>query len=91
VPAIGVSQPTGDGNTVFVVRGQWWPAGEPVTVTLVGVGASAIHPVVDNDGSFNYAINQDHEFVAGQLPAGTYTVLVTDAGGHRAEARFQVS
>jgi hypothetical protein len=90
-PAIGVSQPTGDADTVFVIRGQWWPAGKPVTITLVGVGTSAVHPIADHGGTFNYAINQDHEFVAGALPAGTYTVQVSDAAGASAEARFEVT
>jgi hypothetical protein len=91
IPAIGVSQPTGDADTVFVIRGQWWPVGQPVTVTLVGVGASPVHPVADRAGTFNYAINQDHEFIAGVLPAGTYTVRVSDAAGTIAQARFEVT
>jgi Protein kinase domain len=91
IPAIGVSQPTGDGDTVFVIRGQWWPAGQPVTVTLVGVGASPVHPTADHDGSFNYAVNQDHEFFAAVLPAGTYTIRVSDAAGASAQARFEVT
>src|SRR5215469_3890507 len=90
IPAIGVSQPTGDGDTVFVIRGQWWPVGEPVTVTLVGIGASPVHPIADRDGSFNYAINQEDEFFHGMLPAGTYTVRVYDAAGATAQARFEV-
>ena len=91
IPAIGVSQPTGDGNTVFVIRGQWWPAGQPLTITLVGVGASPVHPVADHDGSFNYAVNQGHDFFAGVLPAGTYTLRVSDAAGASAVARFAVT
>jgi hypothetical protein len=91
VPVIGVSQPAGDGDTVFVIRGQWWPVGKPVTVTLVGVGVSPRHPIVDRDGSFNYAINQDHEFFAGVLPAGIYTIRASDAAGASAQARFEVS
>ena len=51
IPAIGVSQPTGDGDTVFIIRGQWWPVGKPVIVTLVGVGVSSVHPIADHDGS----------------------------------------
>jgi len=91
IPAIGVSQPTGDGDTVFVIRGQWWPVGTRVTVTLVGVGTSPVHPIADHSGTFNYAINQDDEFFAGSLPAGTYTVRVSDAAGASAQARFQVT
>lgn len=91
IPAIGVSQPSGDGDTVFVIRGQWWPVGQPVTVTLVGVGASPVHPIADHGGTFNYAVNQDHEFFAGALPAGTYTLRVTDAAGASAAATFEVT
>jgi hypothetical protein len=61
-----------------------------VTITLVGVGTSAVHPVADRGGTFNYAINQDHEFVAGALPAGTYTIRVSDAAGASAQASFEV-
>jgi len=91
IPAIGVSQPTGDADTVFIIRGQWWPTGKPVTITLVGVGTSPVHPIADHDGSFNYAINQGHEFYSGLLPPGTYTLKVTDGAGMSAEARFEVT
>jgi len=94
VPVIGVSQPTGDGTTIFIVRGESWPPGQLLTITLVGglgLETSPIHPIVDRDGSFNYAINQDHEFFRGALPAGTYTVRVTDGAGVSARARFRVS
>jgi hypothetical protein len=90
-PAIGVSQPTGDAATIFIIRGQSWPEGGTLTITLVGVGTSRYHPVVDEDGTFNYALNQDHDFFAGSIPAGTYTVQATDAGGSSAQARFRVS
>jgi serine/threonine protein kinase len=90
VPSVAVSQPTGDRNTVFIVRGQDWPAGKPVTIELVGKGTSPVHPVADNTGAFNYAINQDHEFVHGRLPAGRYTVRVFDKAGATASARFLV-
>ena len=49
-----------------------------------------MHPIVDDAGTFNYAINQDHEFFRGGLPAGTYQVLVTAPGGARAKASFTV-
>jgi Protein kinase domain len=88
--AIGLNQPIGDRATIFVVHGANWPVGKPVTVTLVGIGVSPIHPVADQAGTFNYAINQDGEFVAGGLQPGTYTVVITAAGGARAVARFMV-
>ncbi len=89
-PQIGVSQIQGDSRTVFIVHGQGWPPGRPVTVTLAGVRASPEHPVVDDVGTFSYAINQDHEFFAGGLPLGTYEVVATGPGGARAVARFAV-
>jgi DNA-binding beta-propeller fold protein YncE len=86
-----VSQAIGDQATIFIIRGQWWPPAKPLTITLVGFGTSPVHPIVDDDGSFNYAINQDHEFFAGSIPAGTYTIRVTDRAGASALARFRVS
>jgi Protein kinase domain len=89
-PTVAISQPTGDSDTSFIVRGQGWPPGKPVTIALVGVGRSPVHPEADLTGAFNYAINQDHEFFRGGLPAGVYTVRVTDAKGASAQARFEV-
>lgn len=90
-PYVAVSQPTGDSNTIFVVHGQNWPPDKPLTVELVGVGTSAIHPVADNMGMFNYAINQDHEFFRNGLPVGYYTVRVTGTNGKSSVARFEVT
>jgi serine/threonine protein kinase len=90
IPNIAVSQPTGDPHTIFVVRGEFWPPLARLTITLVGVRTSRIHPVTDLMGNFNYAINQDHEFFRGYLPVGIYTVRVTGPHGRRALARFQV-
>ena len=91
VPFAGLSADTGAPGSDFVVIGLNWPAGSTVTITLLGVGPSPFHPGVDGSGMFNYVINQTHEFFAGALPAGTYTVLVTDARGGSATARFRVS
>ncbi len=88
--SIGLNQDLGDSNTVFVVHGQGWPVGERVNVALVGVRQSPIHPIVDDAGTFSYAINQDHEFFRGGLPPGVYTVRVTVASGASATARFEV-
>jgi hypothetical protein len=85
-----LNQDIGDSRTTFVVHGQGWPPGKPVTVTLLGVRSSPIRPVADLLGTFNYAINQDHEFLPGGLPNGVYTIRVTDAEGARATARFSV-
>jgi hypothetical protein len=88
-PQIALYQAFGDSNTVFVVHGESWKPGEKITVALSG-HVSPVHPVVDEAGTFNYAINQDHEFFRGGLPAGTYRVLVTAPGGARASASFTV-
>jgi len=93
VPFVGLNQPTGDSNTVFVVHGQNWPVGKLLTVTLVGAGSarsSPIHPIADSVGTFNYAINQDHEFFPGGLPVGIYTVRITGVKGASAAATFSV-
>jgi hypothetical protein len=74
-----------------MVHGQNWPVHGPVTIELVGVGSSPIHPLSDDRGTFNYVINQDHEFFAGGLPPGIYTVRVSDQAGASAEAKFQVN
>jgi hypothetical protein len=90
-PSIGLNQLTGDKDTGFMVHGENWPVHRPVTITLVGVGTSTIHPLSDDRGTFNYVINQDHEFFSGGLRPGIYTVRVTDQAGASAEARFQVN
>jgi hypothetical protein len=91
IPFAGLSADSGDGDTDFVVIGLNWPAGSKVTITLVGVGASPVHPQVDPAGMFNYVINQTREFFRGDLPPRTYTVRVTDGAGAVATARFSVS
>jgi hypothetical protein len=89
-PAIEMLQPFGDGNTVFVLHGAGWIPLTRVTVTLVGHGAARYRPVVDNMGTFNYAIDQGQTFFPGPIPPGTYRVVVTGTGGRRASATFQV-
>ncbi len=90
-PFVGLNQPIGDKDTGFIVHGQNWPVHGQVTIALVGVRTSPIHPIADDRGTFNYVINQDHEFFAAGLPPGTYTIRVTDAAGASAEARFTVN
>ena len=90
-PAVAMNQPTGDGDTTFVVIGAGFAPGAPLTVRLVGVGVSPDHPKADNAGFVNYAINQSHEFFPGPLPPGSYQVVVTAPGGIRRTATFTVN
>jgi hypothetical protein len=89
-PELQVNQSFGDGNTVFVLHGSGLRPGLPVTVTLAGRGTSPDRPFADRVGTFNYAINQAHEFFRGQLPAGHYLVVVSQSGVPRLDVRFQV-
>ena len=89
-PELKVNQPFGDGNTVFVLHGSGWQPGRAVTVTLAGWGASPDRPVADQQGTFNYAINQAHEFFRGPIPPGHYDVVVSQPGVARLHVPFEV-
>ena len=91
-PELTLGQPTGDGYTVFVVHGSGFVPLTQVRVALAGVGVSAYRPFTDRKGTFNYAIDQGHQFFPGQpqIPPGQYTVVVTGALGRRATASFAV-
>jgi hypothetical protein len=93
-PQISLLQPLGDPATVFLIHGTGWAPLTRVTVTLARRGGSPIRspirPVIDLQGTFNYAINQGHEFFAQGIPPGVYDVVVTGPGGRRARAQFQV-
>jgi hypothetical protein len=93
-PRVQVLQPIGDPATIFLIHGTGWAPLTRVTVTLTGRGRSpvrsAVRPVADLQGTFNYAINQGHEFFARGIPPGVYDVVVTGPGGRRARVRFQV-
>jgi hypothetical protein len=84
-------QPIGDPATVFLVHGTGWVPRSHVTVALAGHGTSPIHPVVDLKGTFNYALNQGHEFFPRQMRPGVYHIVVTAPGGRHARASFQVT
>ena len=88
-PAMGVSQPSGDSDTGFVLIGAGWRPGEHLTIRLVGHGISPFHPPADLAGNFNYVINEGHEFFRGGIPAGHYRVVVS-AGGFITRASFTV-
>ena len=90
-PQVCISQPYGDGDTVFVVHGTGFAPGGQVTVHLSGHGVSGDRPVPDQKGTFNYAVDQGHYFFSGPIPAGRYTVTVTAPGGQSASTAFIVS
>jgi serine/threonine protein kinase len=89
-PKLVVSQPSGDGHTVFVVHGSGFRPLTQVRIELVGAGFSPDRPVADQKGTFNYAIDQGHVFYRGLLPVGQYTVIALGAGGRHASVTFQV-
>ena len=91
VPEICVSQPLGDGDTVFVIHGTGFPRFKPVTVRLDGVGVAPDRPVADLQGTFSYAIDQGQVFFRGPMPPGTYHVVVTAATGQTAQVSFVVN
>ena len=83
---------TGNGSTVFVVHGTKWPPGQPLTLQLYGTGAPIRRLYSDLFGNFIFEINRHHEFFPGQLPTGTYHLVV--AGPYDrpvATATFSVS
>jgi serine/threonine protein kinase len=90
-PNLCVTQPYGDPDTVFVIHGEGFVPGTPITVRLVGVGVSRYHPVADQKGTFNYAIDQGHYFFSGQMPPAEYNVVATGADGRRAQVSFMVN
>jgi len=90
-PEIRMLQPMGDPDTIFLIHGTGWVPRSRVTVSLAGHGVSPVRPVVDQKGTFNYAVNQQHEFFPQRIPPGVYDVVVTGPGGRRAGARFLVN
>jgi serine/threonine protein kinase len=88
--ALCVSQAFGDGRTVYVIHGSGYAPDALVTVSLAGVGASPDQPVTDQQGIFNYAIDQGHHFFPGAIPPGTYTAVVTATGERSVRVSFSV-
>ncbi|MBO2451186.1 serine/threonine protein kinase [Actinomadura barringtoniae] len=89
-PRILLNQPLGDGNTVFVVHGRGWPPGAQITIRLDKRPPSPSKPTVDARGTWNYAINQSHEFIAGKLPPGVHEVTAS-SNGTVTHTRFTVN
>jgi Protein kinase domain len=75
-PELTMNQPGGDTNTTFTVHGAGWHPGTPLTLALNG-HASPYRPIPDVTGSFNYTLNQAHEFFPAGLPGGTLEITVT--------------
>ncbi len=97
-PELCVSQPYGDGDTVFIIHGTGFQRFTTVTVKLVGLGVSPDqpvtspdHPVTDLRGTFNYAVDQGHQFFSESIPPGSYEVVVTAPGEPNSTATFQVN
>lgn len=89
-PEICVSQPYGDGYTGYVIHGSGFQAFTQVTLTIVRVGTSPVKPMTDLRGTFNYVIDQGHQFFQGPIPVGVYQVMATESGGRSATATFRV-
>ena len=90
-PVICVSQPYGDGYTVYIIHGTGFVPHTSVTVALDGVGVSPDRPVTDMQGTFNYAIDQAHVFFHGPIPPGVYHVTATASSGRTATVSFTVN
>lgn len=90
-PTLCVTQPFGDSHTVYVIHGNGFVPGTPIAVSLAGVGVSKYHPVADQKGTFNYAIDQGHFFFSGPIPQGTYTAVATGKSGRTASVSFLVN
>jgi serine/threonine protein kinase len=94
-PQLRLNQPFGDAVTSFTVHGDGFQPGVPLTVILDGK-PSPYRVIPDRAGSFNYTLNQAHEFIPGDLPDGNHKVMVTgrkyDGSGHprTLSATFQV-
>jgi hypothetical protein len=90
-PEVCLSQPYGDGDTVYIVHGSGYPPFTSVTIGLAGRGVSPTRPVTDLNGTFNYAIDQGHIFFSGPIPPGKYHVLVTAPGEPTIQESFTVN
>jgi serine/threonine protein kinase len=90
-PQIALNQTFGDGNSTFVIHGTGLRPGRKVSVQLDSGRVSPQMPVVDFGGTFNYVINQGHEFYSGKIPAGAHHVTVTVSGVRQMGAAFTVN
>jgi serine/threonine protein kinase len=89
-PQLCISQPWGNGATVFILHGSGFAPNAQVTVTMAGVQAAPVTLTADAAGMFNYAMDQGHRFFSGPIPVGTYSAVATAAGHGSATASFRV-
>jgi serine/threonine protein kinase len=83
-PKLVVNQPVGDKHSGFVIHGSGLTPGQVVTVRLDKLPRpSSITPIVDQAGTFNYVVNQSHEFFTGNIPPGKHHVTVTLSGSSK--------
>jgi len=86
-----MGQPRGAPDTGFQIHGSGFVPSTHVSVALVGVGTAKFEPQVDPKGTFNFTIDQDHDFFRKGIPIGTYHVLAKDSNGvQSARAEFKV-
>jgi serine/threonine protein kinase len=90
-PKVTLNQTFGDGNSTFVVHGSGLKPGRKVSVQVDGGRVSPQMPVVDFGGTFNYVINQNHEFYSGKIPPGSHRVTVSVSGVPKMGAAFTVN
>ena len=90
-PKLTMGQPEGDSYTGFQIHGSGFVPSTHVSVALVGFGTAKFEPQVDLKGTFNFTIDQDHDFFRKGIPIGTYHVLAKDSNGRQsARAEFEV-
>ncbi len=90
-PILCVSQPWGDGNTVFIIHGTDFAPNALVTLTVSGVhGLPAAQVKTDGRGWFNYAFDQGHHFFPGLIPTATYKAVAMTPGDGSTTVSFRV-
>ena len=89
-PGVSVNQPFGDARTTFVVSGRGWQPATTVILTLDGRPVTPKGLATDNQGAFNYTLNQGQEMFPAGLSAGRHTVRVSGNGGQKAVTTFEV-
>jgi serine/threonine protein kinase len=93
-----MNQSQGDSTAAFLVEGQDFPPGQPLTVTLTEISpppdnkpllnlTSTFEPVATANGTFTVLVSK---LYSGSLQLGLFTVNVTAPGGAHASTTFMV-